>query len=74
MLGYESLLNFYKTNFNLLHYHKYSLAEFDEMIPWEKQLYIKLLTDNIKEQNDDFDIIDKNDIESVFSNKVCKTI
>ena len=52
MLGYESLLNFYKTNFNLLHYHKYSLAEFDEMIPWEKQLYIKLLTDNIKEQNE----------------------
>ena len=52
MLGYETLLNFYKTNFNLLQYHKYSLAEFDELIPWEKQLYIKMLTDHIKEQNE----------------------
>ena len=52
MLGYETLLNFYKTNFNLLQYHKYSLAEFDELIPWEKQLYIKMLTDHTKEQNE----------------------
>jgi len=52
MLGYETLMNFYKTNFNLLHHHKYSLSEFDEMIPWEKQLYIRMLTDHIKEQNE----------------------
>jgi len=47
MLGYETLLNF-----NILQYHKYSLAEFDELIPWEKQLYIKMLTDHTKEQNE----------------------
>jgi hypothetical protein len=52
MLGYESLANYYKTNFSLLHHHKYSLQEFDEMIPWEKQIYIKMLTDHIKEQNE----------------------
>ena len=52
MLGYENLANYYKTNFSLLHHHKYSLEEFDEMIPWEKQIYIKMLTDYIKEQNE----------------------
>jgi hypothetical protein len=52
MFGYDTLINFYKTNFTLMHHHKYSLAEFDEMIPWEKQIYVKMLTDHIKEQND----------------------
>ena len=35
-----------------MQYHKYSLAEFDELIPWERQIYIKMLIDHIKEQNE----------------------
>lgn len=35
-----------------MHHHKYSLEEFDNMIPWEKQIYVKILTDHVKEQNE----------------------
>lgn len=52
MFGYDNLMNYFKTNFSLMHHHKYSLEEFDEMMPWEKQIYVRMLTDHIKEQNE----------------------
>jgi hypothetical protein len=39
------------TNFNLMHHHKYSLTELDNMIPFEREIYIQLLTQHIKEEN-----------------------
>tara|TARA_B100001094_G_C17714795_1_gene569068 strand:+ start:178 stop:333 length:156 start_codon:yes stop_codon:yes gene_type:complete len=41
---------YYKTNFDLMQHHKYSLNEIDEMIPWEKEVYVNMLIDFIKEQ------------------------
>lgn len=52
MLGHDSLENFYKTNFNLMQFHKYSLTELEEMMPWERTLYIDLLKEHIREQNE----------------------
>ena len=51
-LGYDNLKNYYSTNFALMHHHKYSLTELDNLIPWEKQIYVKLLENYIKEQNE----------------------
>lgn len=50
-MGYESLANYYKTNFNLMQYHKYSLRELEEMIPFERDVYIMLLSQHVDEQN-----------------------
>ncbi len=33
-----------------MQHHKYSLNEIDELIPWEKEVYIAMLADYIKEQ------------------------
>lgn len=52
MLGYDNLGNYYKTNFALMQHHKYSLAELENMIPWERYLYIDMLKDYIKEQEE----------------------
>lgn len=52
MLGYDNLGNHYKTNFALMQHHKYSLAELENMIPWERYLYIDLLKAHIKEQEE----------------------
>lgn len=52
MFGYDTLMNYYRTNFNLMQHHKYSLSELDELIPWEKQIYVKMLTDFIREQSE----------------------
>lgn len=35
-----------------MQHHKYSHTELEEMIPWEKQIYVALLQDMIKEQNE----------------------
>jgi hypothetical protein len=50
MLGHDKLMNHYKTNFALVQYHKYSLRELEDMIPWERFIYIDLLKEHVKEQ------------------------
>jgi hypothetical protein len=50
MLGYDNLMNHFKTNFGLIQHHKYSLAELENMIPWEKAIYVALLANHIKEK------------------------
>jgi hypothetical protein len=51
MLGHDKLMNHYKTNFALMQHHKYSLAELEGMIPWERFIYIDLLKEYIAEQD-----------------------
>jgi len=52
MFGYDNLMNFYKTNFNLMQFHKYTLSDLEGMIPWERHLYIDLLKEHIKKENE----------------------
>lgn len=48
MLGHDKLINHYKTNFALMQHHKYSLSDIENMMPWEKYLYVDLLKEHIK--------------------------
>ncbi len=40
------------TNFNLMQHHKYSLTELDNMIPFEREIYVQLLINHIREENE----------------------
>lgn len=40
------------TNFSLMQHHKYSLAELETMIPWERDIYVTLLMQYIEEENE----------------------
>ncbi len=40
------------TNFNLMQHHNYSLTELDNMIPFEREIYVQLLIQHIKEENE----------------------
>ena len=35
-----------------MQHHKYSLTELDNLMPWEKEIYISLLQNHIKEENE----------------------
>ena len=35
-----------------MQHHKYSLTELDNLIPWEKEVYVNLLSNYIKEENE----------------------
>ena len=52
MLSHDSVENYYKTNFGLMQHHKYSLTELENMIPFEREIYIGLLLNYIKEEKE----------------------
>ena len=35
-----------------MQYHKYSLTEIENMIPWERDIYVDMLINYIKEENE----------------------
>ena len=35
-----------------MQHHKYSLTELESMIPWEKDIYVQMLINHIKEENE----------------------
>ena len=35
-----------------MQHHKYSLSEIESMIPWERDIYVSLLINYIKEENE----------------------
>ena len=35
-----------------MQHHKYSLTELEDMMPWEREIYVGLLAEHIKEENE----------------------
>ena len=46
------LESYFRINFALMQFHKYSLTEIESMIPWERDIYVQMLVNYIKEEND----------------------
>ncbi len=45
-----SLENYFRLNFALMQYHKYSLTELENMMPWERDIYVGLLQQHLEEE------------------------
>jgi len=45
-----SLESYFRLNFSLMQYHKYSLTEIENMIPWERDIYVEFLKQHIEEE------------------------
>ena len=43
---------YYKTNFALMQHHDYSLTELEDMLPWEREIYLGLLMQYLKEERE----------------------
>ena len=52
MLSHDSVENYFKTNFGLMQHHKYSLTELENMMPFEREIYVGLLLNYIKEEKE----------------------
>jgi len=44
--------SYYKLNFALMQYHKYSLTDIENMMPWERDIYTILLEQHIKDEEE----------------------
>tara|TARA_S200002703_G_scaffold107020_1_gene92960 strand:- start:759 stop:920 length:162 start_codon:yes stop_codon:yes gene_type:complete len=42
--------NYFRLNFGMMQHHKYSLSELDNMEPWEREIYVKMLAEYLKEE------------------------
>ena len=51
-LSHDTLENYFKINFSMMQHFNYSLFEIDEMIPWEREIYLTMLMNHIEEQNE----------------------
>jgi len=49
-MSHIDLESFYKINFALMQYHKYSLTEIENWIPWERDVYVALLKQHLEEE------------------------
>ena len=52
MLYHTSIDSMLETNFSLMQHHKWSLSDIENMMPWEKEVYVNLLSNYIKEENE----------------------
>ena len=44
--------NYYKTNFAMMQHHNYSLEELENMVPWEREIYIGLLMNYLRDERE----------------------
>ena len=45
----NNLEGYYRVNFALMQYHKYSLSEIENMMPWEREVYTTFLIQYLEE-------------------------
>ena len=50
-MAHMDLESYFKLNFALMQHHKYSLTEIENMMPWERDIYVALLNQYIEEEN-----------------------
>ena len=49
-LAHDNLVSHFKTNFALMQHHNYSLSDLENMIPWEREVYLTLLADHLEKE------------------------
>tara|TARA_Y100001970_G_scaffold162334_1_gene198473 strand:- start:4229 stop:4405 length:177 start_codon:yes stop_codon:yes gene_type:complete len=45
-----SLESYFRLNFALMQYHKYRLTEIENMMPWERDIYVSLLQQHLEDE------------------------
>lgn len=51
-LSHNSLQNYYNMIFSLAQHHKYSISEIENLIPFERDIFIELLMEHLKQQEE----------------------
>jgi hypothetical protein len=50
-MAHTSLESYFKINFAMMQHHKYSLTELENMMPWEREVFVSLLQQHVEEEN-----------------------
>ena len=44
------LESYFRLNFSLMQYHKWSLTEIENLLPWERDIYVEMLKNHLEEE------------------------
>jgi len=47
-----SLTTYFDTTFSMIQHHHWSLTEIENMLPWEREIYVDKLVQHIKDENE----------------------
>ena len=50
MMAHTNIESYFKINFAMIQHHKYSLWEIENMMPWERDIYVSMLIAYIEEE------------------------
>tara|TARA_B100001778_G_C18046949_1_gene388056 strand:- start:268 stop:456 length:189 start_codon:yes stop_codon:yes gene_type:complete len=50
MMYHVTIESMMETNFSLMQFHKWSLADIENLIPWEREVYVKYLVNYLEKQ------------------------
>lgn len=50
-MSHMDLEAYFRINFAMMQFHKYSLTELENMMPWERDIYVGLLQQHIEDEN-----------------------
>ena len=48
-MTHNSLQNYYSTMFSMVQHHKYSVTELENMLPFERDIYVDMLLSYLRE-------------------------
>ena len=51
-MSHMDLESYLKLNFSLIQYHKWSLTEIENLLPWERDIYVILLKQHLEEEEE----------------------
>lgn len=49
-MGHDNLANHFKTNFGMIQHHNWRLNDLENMMPWERYVYVDMLHAFLKEE------------------------
>ena len=51
---YTTLADYYTTIFTMMHHHNYSLADINQLVPYERDLFVDLILDDLEKKKREF--------------------
>lgn len=51
-MSHTNLVNYYTTMFALIQHHKYSITELEDLMPYERDIYVDMLMSYLKEEKE----------------------
>jgi hypothetical protein len=52
LLSHNTLANYYQTVFALVQHHKYSITELENLIPYERDIYVAMLQEHLQKEKE----------------------